>query len=304
MKIVIIGIGDIAKKAYLPVLSTREDVELVLCTRNEETLKEVSRKYKIEKTYTSIDELIENEKDLDGALVSTHTIAHFKIAKKLIENKINVYIDKPLSYYYEEADEIVKLAKENNVVAMVGFNRRFAPRVKELKEKGKADIIVIQKNRGHEAADIRDFVVQDYVHVVDTLRFLSGEEVIDMDINFKGTPESLENVVVTLKTKNTTAIGIMNRVSGITEENIDYMVKGKKYIVEELVDLLELTTESKSKITFGPWETTLEKRGFYNIIDEFITSIREGREPNPSLEDSKITHEICEKIVNYIEKNQ
>ena len=33
MKIAIIGIGDIAKKAYLPVLSTREDVELVLSHR-------------------------------------------------------------------------------------------------------------------------------------------------------------------------------------------------------------------------------------------------------------------------------
>lgn len=304
MKIAIIGIGDIAKKAYLPVLSTREDVELVLCTRNEETLKEVSRKYKIEKTYTNIDEMIETEKDLDGALVSTHTIAHFKTAKKLIENKINVYIDKPLSYYYEEAEEIVKLAKENKVIAMVGFNRRFAPRVKELKEKGQADIIVIQKNRGNEAGDIRSFVVEDYVHVIDTLRFLAGEDVIDMDVSFKGTPESLENVVVTLKTRNTTAIGIMNRVAGITEENIDYMVKGKKYIVEELVDLLELTTESKNKITFGPWETTLAKRGFNNILEEFITSIKEGRQPNPSLEDSQITHEICEKVVNYIQKNQ
>lgn len=300
MKIAIIGIGDIAKKAYLPVLNTRKDIEIILCTRNKETLKEMEEIFKIKKTYTSIDEMIENEKDINGAIISTHTIAHYETAKKLIENKINVYIDKPLSYYYKEAEEIINLAKEKNVIAMVGFNRRFAPRVKELKENGKADIIIIQKNRGHEAADIRSFVVEDYIHVVDTLRFLSGEEVIDIDVNFKGTVESLENVVVTLKTKNTTAIGIMNRVAGITEENIDYMVKGKKYIVEELVDLIELTTSGKNKITFGPWDTTLDKRGFYNIMDEFIDSIKNNRTPNPSLEDSQITHQICEKIVNYI----
>lgn len=304
MKIAIIGIGDIAKKAYLPVLNTRKDVEIILCTRNKETLKEMEEIYKIEKAYTNIDEMIEKEKDLDGAIVSTHTIAHYETSKKLIENKINVYIDKPLSYYYEEAEEIVSLAKENNVIAMVGFNRRFAPRVKELKEKGKADIIVIQKNRNIEAGDIRSFVVEDYVHVVDTLRYLAGEEIIDMDVNFKGTVESLENVVVTLKTKNTTAIGIMNRVSGMTEENIDYMVKGEKYIVEELVDLIELTANGKNKISFGPWDTTLAKRGFYNIMDEFIDSIKNNRMPNPSLEDSQITHKICEEIVSYIKSNQ
>lgn len=34
MRIGIIGLGDIAQKAYLPVLSKKEGIELVLCTRN------------------------------------------------------------------------------------------------------------------------------------------------------------------------------------------------------------------------------------------------------------------------------
>ncbi|WP_243145997.1 hypothetical protein [Clostridium chromiireducens] len=47
MKIGIIGLGDIAKKAYLPVLSEKEGIELVLCTRNTDTLNRLSKKYRI-----------------------------------------------------------------------------------------------------------------------------------------------------------------------------------------------------------------------------------------------------------------
>lgn len=38
MKVAMIGLGDIAQKAYLPVLAQLPDVELILCTRNQHTL--------------------------------------------------------------------------------------------------------------------------------------------------------------------------------------------------------------------------------------------------------------------------
>lgn len=38
MKIAMIGLGDIAQKAYLPVLAQWPDIELVLCTRNPKVL--------------------------------------------------------------------------------------------------------------------------------------------------------------------------------------------------------------------------------------------------------------------------
>ncbi len=48
MKIGIIGLGDIAKKAYLPVLLERENTQLVLCTRNEAVLQKLAEKYRIQ----------------------------------------------------------------------------------------------------------------------------------------------------------------------------------------------------------------------------------------------------------------
>lgn len=46
MKIGIIGLGDIAQKAYLPVITQHSDVELVFCTRNSEVLNQLARRYR------------------------------------------------------------------------------------------------------------------------------------------------------------------------------------------------------------------------------------------------------------------
>ena len=161
----------------------------------------------------------------------------------------------------------------------------------------------MEKNRDYPPGGIRKFIVEDFIHVVDTIRFLMDEEIKGMDINFSKVGNNLNNVVVTFKGDKTTAIGIMNRTAGITEENIQYMVKGNKYVVEDLVDSFEVNNRGKIKTTFGGWESTLYKRGFEDLIINFLTSIKEGKIPNPSMEDSMITHRLCEDIVKYILKN-
>ena len=298
MRLGIVGLGDIAKKAYLPILSLKENIELVLCTRNIEVLNEISNKYKISEYVQTVDELIKLK--VDAAIVCTTANAHFDIVKKLIENNINVYVDKPISFNFEETKEIARLSKRSGKVVMVGFNRRFVPMFKKLKDNGKADIIIMQKNREYPPGDIRRFIVEDFIHVVDTLRFLMDEEIKDIKVSYKKDGNNLENVIVNFIGDNTTSIGIMNRTAGITEEIIEYMVKGNKYIVEDLVESTEVNNSGKTKTTFGGWETSLYKRGFNDLLDHFITCVNKGINPNPSIEDSLISHEVCEEIINKI----
>lgn len=301
MKVAIIGLGAIARKVYLPILSSMEDIELLISTRNKKVLEEVSNKYKIDRAYNLLDNLL--KEDFDAAIISTHADGHYEIAKKLLQKGVNIYIDKPLTYNIKTSIEIADLAKKKDLIAMVGFNRRFCPKIVELKKKGKADIIIMQKNREYPPGDIRKFIVEDFIHVVDTLRFLMDEEILDMDINFSKDGNNLNNVVVTFKGDKTTAIGVMNRTAGITEENIEYMVKGNKYLLEDLVDSFKINNKGKVKTTYGGWENTLYKRGFEDLINHFLYSVKEKKTPNPSIEDSIITHEICENIVKYINNN-
>ncbi|MFP5115338.1 Gfo/Idh/MocA family protein [Bacillaceae bacterium C204] len=301
MKIGVIGLGDIAKKAYLPVLSEKEDIELVLCTRNILTLERFAKKYRMEETAQTVADLI--TKNIDAAIISTATEAHFEIAELLLKSGINVYIDKPISMNFHETERIVNLAKENGVIAMVGFNRRFIPKVKELKEHGKASLIIMQKNRYAAPEYPRRFVVEDFIHVVDTLRFLMDTKVTDVKVEYLKSGEMLNHLIIHLIGEGCTAVGIMNRNSGVTEEIIEYMTSHNKYVVNSLVKTTHFHNKEISISEFGDWEPTLYKRGFYQIVDHFIDCVQTKSIPEPSIEDSLITHEICERIVNYIDSN-
>ncbi|WP_256941201.1 Gfo/Idh/MocA family protein [Bacillus sp. EAC] len=277
MKIGIIGLGDIAKKAYLPVLSEKEDIELVLCTRNNLVLNELSKKYRIEEKAQTVEELI--TKNIDAAFISTATEAHFETAEKLLKSGISVYIDKPISMNLHETEKIVNLAKETGKIAMVGFNRRFIPRVKELKDQGKATLIIMQKNRYASPDFVRRFVVEDFIHVVDTLRFLMNTEVMDLKVEFLKNEDKLDHLVIQLIGEGCTAIGIMNRNSGVTEEVIEYMTAQNKYVVNALVETTRYHDKEINLIKFGDWEPTLYKRGFYQLIDHFIECVRFNKNP-------------------------
>ncbi len=298
MKIGIIGLGDIAKKAYLPVLSEKEGIKLVLCTRNEETLNQLSNKYRIQETVKNIDELL--SKNIDAAIVSTATEGHFEIAEKLLQNGIHTYIDKPISMNFQETERIVSLAKDKGKVAMVGFNRRFIPRVRELKEHGKPQLITMQKNRFAAPDYVRRFVVEDFIHVVDTLRFLMDTEVKDVKVEYIKNGDMLDQLVIQLLGDGCIAIGMMNRNGGVTEEIIEYMSGHQKFVVNSLVETTRYHNKEVSLTKFGDWEPTLYKRGFYQLMDHFIECVQTSTTPDPSIDDSLITHEICERIVKHI----
>jgi virulence factor len=301
MRLGIIGLGDIAKKAYLPVLAEKEGIEVVLCTRNPETLNALSKKYRFDETAHTVDELI--TKNIDAAIVSTATDAHVETAEKLLANGIHTYIDKPISTVLSETEKVAKLAKESGVIAMVGFNRRFIPKVKELKQHGKANMIMIQKNRFSSPDFVRRFILDDFVHVVDTLRFLMDTEVKEVKVDFQKDGEMLNNLIIQLIGDNCHAIGIMNRNGAVNEEIIEYTTGHHKYVVNSLVETTHYHNKNINISKFGDWEPTLYKRGFYNIVDYFIDCVTNNRQPDPSIEDSLFTHEICESIVKAIDES-
>ena len=100
MKVGIIGVGSICKKAYLPIITSREDIEIILCSRNKDVLLDISKKYRIQNFTTSVEELI--EMGIDCAFVHSSTESHYKICEKLLNNGIHVYVDKPISYSLDE----------------------------------------------------------------------------------------------------------------------------------------------------------------------------------------------------------
>lgn len=78
------------------------------------------------------------------------------------------------------------------------------------------------------------FVVEDFIHVIDTLRFLMGTEVKDVKVECLKEGETLNSLVIQLIGEGYISIGIMNRNGGVTEEIIEYSTGKDKYVVNSL----------------------------------------------------------------------
>ena len=178
MKIIQIGTGGWGKN-HCRVLS-EYGVLSAICDSNIERAEEFGKKYSVN-SYNSIEKLMENE-DFDAAFVCTPTITHSEIAKKLIENKKHVFIEKPMTYLSEDGQNLIEIAKKNNVVLTCGYIERFNPAVDTvknfLKSKKYGELIRLEFYREHRMPQhINDvgIIYDTSVHDIDTAMWLFNE---------------------------------------------------------------------------------------------------------------------------------
>ncbi|WP_423146234.1 Gfo/Idh/MocA family protein [Rubrolithibacter danxiaensis] len=301
LKAGIIGLGDIALKAYLPVLANKPNIEFHLCSRNESKLNEAGEKFRIVNRHTTLESLI--NAGIKAAFVHAATDAHFEIVNELLLNGIHVYVDKPITMEYRLSKELVDLAEGKGLLLVVGFNRRFAPVYRQLKEMEEPSVIIMQKNRKSLPDSIRRFVVEDFIHVVDTLRFLFPYTIDQVLVHGKKRGNMLHHLVVQfVSKKGPVAIGIMDRDTGTTEEKIEVMNASEKRTVYNVADLYIEKERQVIKTGTSDWEPTLYKRGFEGMLDDFIAALTTNSQPMISKRDALLTHEICEYIVKRVEE--
>ena len=240
MKIAVIGLGDIAQKAYLPVYAERTDLEVYLVSTDREKAERLRTAYRFAGTLDSIEDVITN--GIQVALIHSATKVHAEQAKQLLNAGIHVYIDKPVSLEVEEVRSLTEQATANGLHFITGFNRRFASAHRSLLEVEEPNLIVMQKNRTSFIEDAKTFIFDDFVHVADTLRFLTGRgEIENLQVRGKKVEGLLHHVTIQFEANGITAIGIMNRNNGVTEERVEVMGPHEKRVATDVTSVEQLT---------------------------------------------------------------
>jgi len=301
IRIALVGLGSIAQKAYLPILANHPKIEPILCTRNTHTLNKLSHQFRITKTYSNLDELILAKPD--AVMVHSSTESHVPILSKLLKAKIPVFVDKPLSYSLEDSEKILDLASKNKLPLYLGFNRRFVPLVTSLSEEPNPIQITWQKNRVDLPSNPRVFIFDDFIHVIDSLRFLGKGAIQNINVVSRVRNEKLENIHVQWQQGETLLLGGMNRISGVEEERIEYFTKGNKWVIDNLNSGTHFANGEENTLKFDNWESTLFKRGFVNMIEDWINVLQERKYNVESIEDIWETHRFCETILEKVLNN-
>jgi len=303
IRIALVGLGDIAQKAYLPIIANHPEVLPILCTRNPETLAKLQTQYRINESYTDIQELIANKPD--AIMIHTATSSHFSLAEQCIKAGIATFVDKPLSFDIAECENLVALARKNDVPFYVGFNRRFAPLISPLLQK---ELIHVrwQKNRVSLPATPREFVFNDFIHLVDGLRFLAKlplgtiPEVLRVNSFKQG--DLLANITIGFEYNDGLFEASMNRLSGITEEKLEVFSADEKYHIESLTHGSHYKNGSETALGFTDWHSYLFTRGFEHMITDWVNDIKKGSANNIRLQEIIASHRLCEAIVTSIEQ--
>ena len=313
VKVAMIGAGGRSRSVHYPSLNDMDDVKMVaVCELNEVRMMEVTGEYDIPARYTNYVTMIEREKpDVVYAIMPPHHI--YDLAANIMEMGVNIIIEKPPSVTTEQAKQMALLAKKNNVITGVTFQRRFAPVIRTGKE-------ICEKNGPvHSAASYfyknevggqpiykgaMEKLTCDGIHAVDTLRYLCGGEVEAVASDVRRLDATFRNMHTALVKFSSGATGVLQNcymmgrrmftvevhstgisMFGDPEEGGQVFADGKVEPVRAL-DPWTLSESKKPHVAFGA----------YALNRHFIDCVKTGQQPETNFEDAAKSMELVDAI--------
>lgn len=301
-RIGIVGLGDIAHKAYLPVLASHPETEIAaVLSRSRETVERVGETYRIAKRFTDLSELL--REDLDAVFVHSTTQTHADIVMACLERGLHVYVDKPISYRLEESERIAEEALKRGKLVAVGFNRRFAPMYAEAKrwveETGGFDLCIAQKHRMHpQKQSAKETMYDDMIHMFDLLLWLGKDSYeVTSWLGEKTADGALLHASGSLKSGPAASFVSMSRRAGGDLEKLELHGGGRSVEVVNLESaVFRDRNEGERSRRFGSWDTISYRRGFTGIIDHFFASLDRPDGCTVSADRVIETHRLVEKL--------
>ncbi|HEY2494889.1 MAG TPA: Gfo/Idh/MocA family oxidoreductase [Paenibacillus sp.] len=304
-RVALIGIGNIARKVYLPLLSHHKGAEIVgIMSRSAATVEETMNSYRILQGTTDLSTLL--SWDIDAVFVHSPTETHYEIVMACLRHGLSVYVDKPLSYDLKEAEEMANFAKSKGLLLAVGFNRRFAPMYTEAKtwmdEVGGFEQCFASKHRTRtQQASSRVTVFDDLIHMLDTLLWLGDDQAYQLlqhqlMSNDEGKLRHASGVLDLGEGK--TSSYSMVRSAGNDLEKLELHGHGRSVEIVNMEDGRFYQKESAPTTrSFGNWDTILHRRGFSDIVNHFLEHIDAPEDCTVSADKVLGSHVLATELV-------
>jgi 2-hydroxy-4-carboxymuconate semialdehyde hemiacetal dehydrogenase len=296
MRIALAGAGAFGEK-HLDGLQKIDGVEIVsIISRTGEQAAEVARKYGAQHSSTELADALARD-DVDAVILCTPTQLHAEQAIACMAAGKHVQVEIPLADTWADSQAVFAKANETGLVCMVGHTRRFNPSHQWVKNRIAAGELTLQamdvetfffrrKNmnaKGQPRSWTDHLLWHHSAHTIDIFQYMTGSKVIAanvlqgpkhpelgiaMDMSIQMKTEAGQILTLALSFNNDGPLGTFFRYIGDTGTYIaryDDLVNGK----EEPIDV--------SRVDVSMNGIELQDR-------EFVAAIREGRQPNSSIE--------------------
>lgn len=295
MKIVMVGQGAFGQK-HLDGLQKIDGAEVVsLAGGKPESVEAVARKYGIPHWTSNLDEALE-QPGVDAAIIASPTQMHADQAVQCLEAGKHVEIEIPVADSLADAERILKAQQSSGLIAMAGHTRRFNPSHQWVHDRIiagelKLQHLVVQTfffrreniNLEGKPRSWTDHLLWHHAcHTVDLFQYQTGETVADVQALQGPTHEELGiamDMSIGMKTPSgavcTLALSFNN--NGPQGTFFRYICDNGTYIAryDDLFDGKENPIDLSG--------VAVSMNGIELQDREFISAIKDGREPNGSI---------------------
>lgn len=222
---------------------------------------------------------------VDLVTVAASTLSHYELAKMFLENGIHVNVEKPITATVPQAEELIAIAKKNNLKLAVGHIERFNPAINDLKKHIKnAKFIELTrmatyKTRGADVSVLHDLMIHD----LDLLLWLSDSEIESMHASgSKLVSKELDVASATFKMKNGLhAVINVSRVSSNMVRSIRVVQDGATLFANTgtlEIEKAEVGAGSDELVKFTKW--TVDKAdALQKETDAFVDAVLNNKNP-------------------------
>lgn len=340
MKALFFGLGSIGQRHLrnlksllnnnvdIYALRSKYSNNLVIDSGNAKRVKSLEEYYGI-KTFHNVEEAFNIQPEI--VFITNPSSLHIPIALKAAKYKCNLFIEKPLSSSMENIDLLRKIVKDNNLFAAVGYQSKFNPSHKVIKEIINSNelgkVIDAEFNWGTylpshhpyedykksyaSRKDLGGGVVLGLSHEIDLVRDLFG---IPSDITAKNTKNSSLNTEVEedvkikflYREKNFNFdVNISLSYSQINEERFFKIEFSNATLINDLITNEVIITNKKDNSSKALSFSHIKRDDlFLRELDDFIKNISYKNKSMRSLDDGIDTLKICLKILKILEENR
>jgi predicted dehydrogenase len=209
IKVGIVGFGYWGKN-LVRNFNTIDNCDLVyVCEKNPVLAKKCAKLYPNINVVSDYNVLL-NDECIEAVVIATPVDTHYPLSKAALETGKNVLVEKPLTSSVKEAEELLSIAKDKNLLLMVDHTFLYTGAVKYMKKKLDEDAIgdlqYIDSTRinlglfQHDVNVLWDLAAHD----ISICLHLTGGKPDSVDaIGISHTPNDIENIAfLTLKFKN------------------------------------------------------------------------------------------------------
>lgn len=292
-----IGAGNYAQNYLLPDLPPVNKVgRIAVMTNSGISSRRVAEKFHFKYCVSNEKDILEN-KEINTLFIATRHNTHFHYVKEGIKYGKNIYVEKPLCLKLSELLEIEQLCAEKNCGIMVGFNRRFSPFAKIIKDKIGSGRMTMIYRINSKAIPIDSWIqdkevgggriIGEMCHFIDFMTFICGSVPFKVTSSVLNKSDNLNDIVNVMIEFENGSIGMIayytNGSEALSKEYFEVHSSGVSCIIDDFKQCIIYGKTSKKHSLLS------QDKGQKEMIKQFFISLNNGVSPIPLNEIFSVT---------------